>query len=77
MNVSLGEDPEWRVGIRGSVNLSSVLGLHPQLGRGFLPEEERLEAPRTVILGHNFWEQKFGADGGVLGRTLTLDGEAL
>jgi putative ABC transport system permease protein len=56
-------------------NFFSVLGVQPALGRDFLEGEDRREAPHVVILTHEFWEQRLGADPAVLGRPLWLDGE--
>jgi predicted permease len=55
-----------------SWDLFPLLGVRPALGRGFLPAEE--EAGRhVVILSHEFWQQHFGADRNIVGRTMTLD----
>ncbi len=59
-----------------SANFLSVLGVQPVLGRNFLEGEDRREAPHVVILTHEFWEQRMGADPQVLGQSLWLDGEA-
>lgn len=49
-----------------------ALGVRPEFGRGFLQSEE---APGThvVVLGHSFWQKKFGGDASLVGRTITLD----
>jgi predicted permease len=68
---------EERVLVRSEVVGSEyfrLLGLKPVLGRDFLPEEEMDAAlPPVVVLGHQFWEQRFGSDPSVLGRKLILD----
>ncbi|MBA3346672.1 MAG: ABC transporter permease [Gemmatimonadales bacterium] len=69
-----GEPEELSV-IRASANLFDLLGVQPELGRGFLSEEETPGRERVVVLSHALWTQRFGAEPGVLGRTLTLDGE--
>jgi putative ABC transport system permease protein len=51
-----------------------VLGLRPALGRTFTPDDARPDANRVVVLSHGFWERRFGADSGVLGRTIRLSG---
>lgn len=53
--------------------LFTVLGVTPELGRVFTPDEEQPGAPRTVVLSHAAWTRRFGQDPSVLGRTLTLD----
>jgi predicted permease len=60
----------------------AALGVAPALGRAFVAEEmeplDRLvagNAPRTVILTDRFWRRRFSADAGIVGRTLTLNGQ--
>jgi len=52
-----------------------VVGRPPLLGRAFSEDELVGEGARVLLLGHGLWEEAFGADRGVLGRTLTLDGQ--
>jgi predicted permease len=56
-----------------SANFFPTLGVSPQLGRGFTSEEDRPNGPNAVILMHSFWEQYFGSDPAVLGKTVTLN----
>jgi hypothetical protein len=51
----------------------SVLGVVPLLGRGFLPEEDRVNAAGTVVLGEDFWRREFAGDPAIVGRTVILD----
>ncbi|HTQ59287.1 MAG TPA: ABC transporter permease [Candidatus Solibacter sp.] len=51
----------------------NVLGVTPKLGRNFLPEEDRPNGPKTVILSDSLWRSTFGADPKVIGRVLELD----
>lgn len=50
-------------------------GRMPLLGRAFTDAETRGDA-RVVLLSHGLWRSRFGADPGVLGTTVDLDGEA-
>lgn len=52
---------------------SRVLGVEPALGRGFLPEEDRPDGPRAVLLSDGFWRRAFGADPAILDRTIRLN----
>ena len=54
-------------------NTLDVLGVHPALGRSFLPAETAPGGSPVVLLGHGFWRSRFGADPSVLGRTIRLD----
>lgn len=53
-----------------------MLGIKPELGRFFTPEEDKtLYEHHVVVLGHNLWKQSFGGDPGVLGRVVALNGK--
>jgi putative ABC transport system permease protein len=62
-------------GLRVTSSLLEVLGVEPEIGRGFLPEEDEPGGERVVILTHGLWERNFGADPSVLGKALAIDGE--
>ena len=52
-----------------------VLGVRPALGRTFLPEEDRLPGEHPVaVVSHQLWESRYGADPGLIGRPLTVNG---
>jgi len=51
-----------------------TLGVRPQLGRLFSPEEYLSGSSRSVVLGDSFWHRRCGGDPAVLGRGITLDG---
>jgi putative ABC transport system permease protein len=54
-----------------------VLGVHPVLGRDFTPEDDKVGAPRTAIIGYDLWLQLYGGDREVVGKSLRIDGESL
>jgi putative ABC transport system permease protein len=58
-----------------SANLFDVLGVRPALGRSFRPEEDRPDSQDVAVISHGFWQRHFGGDRGVLGKTVSLDGE--
>jgi putative ABC transport system permease protein len=51
-----------------------VLGRRPIVGRTFNAGDDASSAPRLAVLGRGFWLARFGADSGVVGRRITLDG---
>ena len=55
-----------------SASFFDVLGVPAALGRTFGATSE---GPREAVLGDPLWRERFGADGGVVGRELRLDGE--
>jgi predicted permease len=59
-----------------SGNFFDVLGVHAQLGRTFRPEEDRGSGSGpVVVLSHGFWERTFGANPGVIGQNVLLNGQ--
>jgi macrolide transport system ATP-binding/permease protein len=53
-----------------------VFGHEPSPGRAFLPEEDRTSGAHPVaILSRGFWQSRFGADPGVIGKSLRLNGD--
>ena len=68
-------EPESITGYRFSPNMLSVLGVQPALGRGFTTGDDQPGAPRVVLLSDKLWKRRYAADPGILGRTLTLNGQ--
>jgi hypothetical protein len=55
-------------------NYFSVLGIDMARGRGFLPEEDRAQAPEAVaVLNYVTWQSRFGGDPSIVGKTVRLD----
>src|SRR6185436_3284338 len=50
-----------------------VLGVQVALGRDFAPEDDVRGAPETALISHALWVRRFGADRGVVDRTMTLE----
>lgn len=57
-----------------SANLFSTLGVVPQSGRSFLPDEEGPGDAGVVIISHGLWQRQFGGEASAVGRLLTIDG---
>lgn len=57
-----------------SANLFTLLGVQPVLGRTFLPGEDE-PGNHVVILSHELWQRRFGADRAIIGKTVMLDGQ--
>ncbi len=57
-----------------SANYWDVLGLTPSRGRGFRADEDRPGSSVVAVMGYQMWERRFGADPGVVGSTVRLDG---
>jgi putative ABC transport system permease protein len=72
-NLAGGSVPERVNGARVSAGLAPTLGVQPLYGRNLTAEEEREGAAKVVLLGYGVWQRQFGADPGVVGRTIRLD----
>lgn len=57
-----------------SADFLQLLGTSPLLGRGFLPEENQPGQTDVAIISNGLWQQRFGADPGVIGEAITLNG---
>jgi putative ABC transport system permease protein len=53
-----------------------LLGIQPRLGRFFSSDECQINAPKTVMLDHAFWQRRFNSDPSVVGRAIVLNGVA-
>jgi putative ABC transport system permease protein len=67
--------PQIKYGLLVSGTFLSDMGVQPELGRGFRPDEDQVPGRDAVIvLGHDFWQQQFGGDRSVVGRLVRLNG---
>jgi predicted permease len=53
-----------------------ILGVTPMLGRWFNRADVTPNAADTVMLDYGYWQRRFGSDGSIVGRTITVDGKA-
>ena len=70
-------DPERVDLFRVNASFFPMLGVRPVAGRDFLAADDRPGASKVAILAYGLWERRFGADRGVIGRTINLDGESV
>jgi putative ABC transport system permease protein len=75
-NLATGTQAEHVRGTPVSSEYFQVLGVHPALGRDFLPEEDRGEGQHVAILSHALWMRRFGGDRATVGKTVLLNGES-
>ncbi len=70
-----GREPE-RIGtVRVSSNLLPMLGVQPALGRQIGADEDVAGATGVALLNHGTWLRRYGADPGVVGRRVELNGQ--
>ena len=75
--LSNDQRPDVIGGLLVSGNYFDVLGLRPSQGRFFRPEESRAPGAPVIVLGYDAWRRRFGADPGILGRIIELNGRRL
>ena len=75
--VNLGgvDEPERLTGIRVTAGLLPLLGVQPQLGRVFTPDEDRIGSDHVVVISHQLWQRRFGRTRDVVGKQVLLEGE--
>ncbi len=75
MNVSGGGGAESAIGIRAEATFFDVLGVRPLIGRTFAKGEDAAPGARVAVISYGFWQRHFGADRGVVNKSVELDSE--
>ena len=65
--------PESIEGSRVTESFFSMLGARPLHGRLFAPDDFVGSPPRVAVVSHSLWQQRWGSDPSVVGRTITLN----
>jgi putative ABC transport system permease protein len=73
-NLTGRDEPLRLSGALVSAEFFSVLGAHPELGHPFYPGDDKADHDNYVILSHVLWQQRFGSDPSIIGRTIELEG---
>lgn len=73
-NLTGGDRPELLQGRMASAGLFSTLGVRPVLGREFSRDEETPGGAKVVMLSHELWTGRFGADSALVGSSIMLHG---
>ena len=74
-NLTGVDTPQHLPGQEVTLSYFSILGVQPQLGRVFSPDEDKYGAARTALISDSLWRTAFGADPNILGRSIKLDGD--
>jgi len=69
--------PERVEGVNGSFSYFSMLGVTPQIGRLFGPQDFVPGASPEAVISDGLWRRAYGADPKVLGRTIRIDNDPL
>jgi len=73
--IEINGAPEREKVMRATPSLFPLLQVAPLVGRAFTAAEGEVGAEQKAILSYGLWQQLYGGDGGVLGRTLRLSGQ--
>ena len=69
-----GDRPQRVAGGQVSANFSDVVGAPLLIGQWFTEEQARGDE-QLIVLGEGLWRESFGSDPGIVGRTVTVNGE--
>src|SRR5271163_1663446 len=58
-----------------TAGLFSMLGINPQIGRTFLPEEDRAGGTPVALLTYGLWQRRFGGSPDIIGKAINLDSQ--
>ena len=75
-NLNEGGNPEQMRALAVTPSFFSTLQRQPILGRGFTEDEAKPEGDKYVILTYGLWTSHYGADRGIVGRDIRINGEA-
>jgi putative ABC transport system permease protein len=73
-NLTHAGEPVRLTGAAVSAELISILGTRPEIGRTFSSGEDAAGSDAYVILSHDLWQQRFGSDPSIVGRSIELEG---
>lgn len=74
-NVTGDEGPPLRMTFRWvTVDYFDVLGVPPEAGRGFIPDDAQREERGAVVISHRLWMSRFGGRDDIVGQLVPIDG---
>ncbi len=76
LNSSGGDRPERLSGTLASSEVFTAMGIQAQLGRTFVPGDDKPGAPRMAVVSDRFWRSHLNGDPAAVGKSITLNGEA-
>jgi putative ABC transport system permease protein len=69
------KQPERLEAVNGSFSYFSMLGVTPQVGRLFSPQDFQPGFSSLVVISDGLWHRAYGTDPNVIGRTIRIDGD--
>jgi putative ABC transport system permease protein len=74
-SLSAGDRPERIRGTMATPSFFTLFGINPILGRGLVESDAQAGNDHVVVLGYGLWQRYFGADRGIVGHNIRLNGE--
>ncbi len=75
-NFSSGSEPTRIRGAAVTADFFETLGITPERGRTFQPQDDRAEAPPVAVVSHEFWQRQLNSDPQIIGSTIKLNGRS-
>src|SRR5262252_998592 len=75
-NFSSGSEPRRVRGVAVTADFFETLGLTPERGLTFQPQDDRTEASPVVVVSHEFWQRQLNSDPKIVGSTIKLNGRS-
>jgi putative ABC transport system permease protein len=73
-NLATGDGADYVQGSVVSWTMFHVLGIAPVIGRDFREDEDRVGAPKVIILSDRIWRERFEARAGAIGQSIMVNG---
>ena len=73
-NLAVGAGADYVQGASVSWTMFHTLGIAPQIGRDFREDEDRVSAPRVIILSDRLWRERFDGSPDAIGRQVMVNG---
>jgi len=73
-NVAGRDEPVRVPAAFASAGLLSAMGVKPELGHTYTPAEDLPNVEKVVVISDALWRRAFGADPGILGRRIKVEG---
>jgi putative ABC transport system permease protein len=73
-NLATGDGADYIEGATVSWTMFHVLGVAPALGRDFREDEDRVGAPKVLILSDRVWRDRFEARPDAIGKSIMVNG---
>jgi len=73
-NLAAGDGAEFISGGNVSWTMFRTLGIAPALGRDFSEEDDRVGAPKVILLSDRIWRDRFGGRRDIAGQEITVNG---